>query len=137
MTKKKSSALLSTDVETAPLEAYPPQALILAGEDFIIRACDGDHEYVWIATKARKGYDVMEVYPGLAVAESAVREATEVEDLDLGTYPSIPAALEYLTQALFEDFEPDFNEPANADQLRVTVKALPTSVRQLRSGNAH
>lgn len=137
MTKKKIAA---PEVETAPLEAYPPQAVLLAGEDYVIRACDGDHEYLWTAQKKRTKYHVIEVYPGLAVSESPVRDAYEQADLDLGDYPSISDALEYLTQALFEDFEFEDAErqlPANAEQLRVTATLIEPRLRALRSGTSH
>jgi hypothetical protein len=106
MTKKNTAEKIDIENEEAPLEAYPPQAVILQDEDFLIRGCDGDHEYVWIAHKLRKTYRVTEVYPGLAEPETALREADDLDDLILtGRYTSLSEVLETIAEALFDGFE--------------------------------
>lgn len=107
MTKKKQQEVLS--IEEAPREAYAAQALHLQDDDFIIRACDGDYEYVYMATRKRgtKNYKVVEVYPGLAVLHTHVRDV-EAGDKDLvvpGRYGSIEAVIEELNAFILGDLE--------------------------------
>lgn len=116
MTTKKSKKVaeveveVDTDEEVSELEAYPPQAVQLVGEDFLIRGCDGDHEYVWLALKRKATYRVVEVYPGLKAPETNIREAETADDLVLsGRFTDLSDILEELSEALFEGFE--FGEP--------------------------
>lgn len=94
--------------EIAPLEAYAPQALMLQGEDFLIRGCDGDQEYVWVAHWRGKTYTITEVYPGLLKKRTTLRDADEPDDLKLeGRFKDLPEALEELTEILMEGFDDD------------------------------
>lgn len=96
--------------EVAPLEAYPPKPDILQGEDFIIRGCDGDQEYVWIAHWRKKTYVVSEVYPGMFAKRTAIRKVEAPEDLvDVleGRFTDLPAVVKELTEILMEGFEDD------------------------------
>ncbi len=104
--KKAQKAPKEPTIEEAPLEAYPPQAVQIQDEDFLIRACDGDHEYIWIAEKRAKTYKVTEVYPGLAEPDTHAREATEPVDLVVGgRFKHLSDILEALTEAVFHDTE--------------------------------
>jgi hypothetical protein len=108
MTKKASKKASEVEVDevVSALEAYAPQAVKLVGEDFLIRGCDGDHEYVWLALKRKATYKVVEVYPGLKASETNIREAESADDLILsGRFSDLSDILEELSEALFADFD--------------------------------
>lgn len=115
----------------APFEAYAPVALLLQGDDFVIRACDGDQEYVYIAMKKRSKYTVMEVYPGLSKPDTNVREIDSQKELTVpGKYDTIEAVVEMLRERIFEGFE---FMPEPQAIVRVLPNAPPS---QLRAANA-
>jgi hypothetical protein len=107
-------------IEDAEREGYGPVATPIQNDDFLIRACDGDQEYVWVAQKRRTTYRVVEVYPGLSVRHTAMREAQEDKDLVVSQkLTSIDAVITDLTKlykALFDgEVEPETApEPASA-----------------------
>jgi hypothetical protein len=124
MKKKKPFVLKKNALETAlaPLEAYPPQAILLSGEDFIIQGCDGDHVYVWIARrvswKGRDVYSVAEVYPGLAAKRTNLRDAKDAKDLVLRMrFEALSDILEDLSNYLFEDFEAGEEEDEEEEEV--------------------
>jgi hypothetical protein len=97
-------------IETAPLEAYAPMSLVVQDKDYIIRACDGDHEYVYLAFyKEQRGkafYQVVEAYPGLSAKHTNVRDAFDQKDLVLtDKCDSIELAVNTIRDILFADFE--------------------------------
>jgi len=121
MTKKNQQEVLS--IEDAPHEAYGAQALHLQDDDFIIRACDGDYEYVYMATRKRgaKNYKVVEVYPGLAVRHTHVRDV-EAGDKALvvpGRYGSIEEVIEELNAFILGDLEVEPKQLKADNQSRV------------------
>jgi hypothetical protein len=100
------------EMETAPLEAYGPMSLCIEDKDYIIRACDGDHEYVYMAfhmqERARTYYQVVEVYPGLKHKDTSLREARDAKDLvltDTKKLTTIDSVCKMLTDIMFADFE--------------------------------
>jgi hypothetical protein len=114
--------------EIAPLEAYAPQAVMLQGEDFLIRGCDGDQEYVWVAHWRKKTYVVIELYPGLLAKRTAIRDADEPDDLKLeARFKDLPEVLEELTEILMEGFEDDGDggvpEPVPKTKAKLTLAA--------------
>jgi hypothetical protein len=121
MTKKNQQEVFET--EDAPREAYPVQALHLQEDDFILRACDGDYEYVFMATRKRgtKNYKIVEVYPGLAVRHTHARDV-EAGDKDLvvpGRYGSIEEVIEVLNDLLLGDLEVEPKQLKADNQSRV------------------
>ena len=119
-------------VETAPFEAYKPQAIALQGDDFIVRLSDGDHEHVYLATRKSGGkqYSVIEVYPGVSVKHTHMRDVEPGEkDLRVpGRYTSIEAVVEMLTALWSEDMEPELKQlPSGDDNTNVRpLRAMPT-----------
>jgi hypothetical protein len=101
-------------IETAPLEAYAPNAVKIDGtEDWLIRACDGEQEYMWLATKRKnaKRFTVTEVYPGLLKKRTDLRDADSAEELVLDSKcTSMPDLIEDLEEIVFEGFEEDDEE---------------------------
>ena len=121
MTKKNQQEVFET--EEAPREAYAAQALHLQEDDFILRACDGDYEYVFMATRKRgtKTYKIVEVYPGLAVRHTHARDV-EAGDKDLvvpGRYGSIEEVIEVLNDLLLGDLEVEPKQLKADNQSRV------------------
>lgn len=106
---KLRNDLLDAVVETAPLEAYAPQAMVLQGNDYIIRACDGDHEYVYLCTQTKRSglYDVIEVYPGINVRSTHVRDVDpgETELRVPGRYRAIEEVMNVLHDLILGDLE--------------------------------
>jgi hypothetical protein len=98
-------------IEDAPLEAYAPNAAKIDGTgDWLIRACDGEQEYVWLATKRKgaKRFKLTEVYPGLSKKRTHLRDAKVAEDLVLTCDSTeIGDVIEDLDEVVFEDFEVD------------------------------
>lgn len=111
--KPQAKPVIPTD--DAELEGYAPEATLIQKSDYLIRACDGDQEYIWLATRRKKTYRVVEIYPGLTVKETAMREAEEERDLVVSDRaPSIEAVVADLTKrfkSLF-DAEPAPAQPA-------------------------
>lgn len=126
MGKKKSvKTEIVHEVEEAPLEAYAPHAAPLQNEDFLIRGCDGDIEYVWIAEKRNTFFCVTEVYPGLSAPETELREAADMDDLvfSVGALKTLDKVLDELTERLFEGFD-----AASIEQMKLLArKSLPSS----------
>lgn len=92
--------------EDAELEGYAPTLTPIQKDDFLIRACDGDQEYVWIAQKRKTTYRVVEVYPGLSVRHTAMRDAKDDKDLvvsqKLTSIEAVVTDLTKLYNALFD-----------------------------------
>jgi hypothetical protein len=103
-------------VEDAPLEGYAPNAVKIDGtNDWLIRACDGEQEYVWLATKRKnaKRFKLTEVYPGLLKKRTELRDAKTAEDLVLiSDATEIGEVCEDLEDVIFEGFE-DCDEGTN------------------------
>jgi hypothetical protein len=101
--KRKSKA-----EATSPLEAFPPMAVKLQGDDWQITGCDGEQVYVWTAikkTKRSKTFTVTEVYPGLQKKRTDLRDASEAADLVLDSKCSkLDDIIEDLEETLFEGF---------------------------------
>lgn len=137
MAKNEKKVEPQCEVVDAPFEAYAPIALLLQDDDFVIRACDGDQEYVYIAMLKRSKYTVMEVYPGLSKLETNVREIDKQSDLTVpGKYDTIEAAVEMLRERIFEGFE---FMPESQAIVRVTMTGVqPHGVpaKPLRAANA-
>lgn len=90
----------------ADREAYFPIAAIVQDEDYIIRGCDGDNEYLFLAVKKQRVYVLTEVYPGLSQRETNVRDVRDVKDLTVpGQFRTIEKCVETVRELLFEGFE--------------------------------
>ena len=91
--------------ETLLLELYSPNAIKLQDDDWIIRACDGETEYVWLATRKKKLYRVVEVYPGKARKRTFIRDLN-VHGLEVsGRFDHISKVLEYIDGLITDDLE--------------------------------
>lgn len=102
MAKNKAEEL---EAEDAPLTAYAPTALLLQDRDHVIRACDGDQEYIYLATCGRNNFTVVEVYPGLSKPKTHVRDAEALHELVVGKFKTVELALSKLKDMIFEGFE--------------------------------
>ena len=108
---KSNKAEEVIECDDAAREAYAATALAIDDDAFLVKACDGDDEYVYVVAKEGKRYGVTEVYPGLRKRETAARKASRPIDLVFDqTYASIEAVLKTIDTVLFEDFE--FEKPA-------------------------
>lgn len=102
---KAASKAAPIETEDALLDAYAPTALLLQGRDHVIRACDGDQEYVYLATFGRNLFTVTEVYPGLDKPRTHVRDAETLQELIVGKFKTVELAMEKLKAMIFEGFE--------------------------------
>jgi hypothetical protein len=96
------------EADVAPYEAFEPQAVKLQGDDWLVTACDGEQNYVYLVTKAKraKTLKVVEVYPGLAKKRTSVRDASEPIDLVFtGKHTDLNDVIEDIAEALLGDLE--------------------------------
>ena len=102
--------------ETLPLELYSPNAIKLQDDDWAIRACDGETEYMWLATrkKNKKFYRVVEVYPGKARMKTFIRDLRE-HSLEMSCrFDHISLVLEFIDDQIMDglEFENDGTDDA-------------------------
>lgn len=119
---KKNNVCEVVETEDADREAYFPIAAVVQNEDYIIRTCDGDHEYLYLAMRKKGGYSVAEVYPGLSQRNTRVRDLKDAKDLVVGTFKNIEQVVTVLQKVVFEGFE--FGQREHAAMTAGGVRAL-------------
>jgi len=86
--KKKSTnnVVPIVDEEIAPHEAFVGDPEHIVGDDHLIRGCDGEQHYVYLATRGpkTKRFKVVEIYPATLKKETDLREGCEPGDLLVG-----------------------------------------------------
>lgn len=117
---KKAVKPEAIEIEDAAREAYAPVATAIDETAFVVRACDGDDEYVYIVAKEGRHFVVAEVYPGLRKRETNVRKASRPIDLVFDkNYKTIEAVVKEIHDVIFEGLE-DEDQPT-----ATTKKAAP------------
>jgi hypothetical protein len=127
VSKNTSNKNTSKNEAELALDVVKPKATELQGGDYLITGCDGEQTYLWIARapKRSKRFKVTEVYPGVAVKRTRLRDADGAEDIELEAvkgYETIEGVVEDLTEILLDGVdEAEVEEEEGEDPSSQTV----------------